>query len=348
MGLSPEEREIDGLLAGEGAPPFTRPAFTRVLAETFGFPFRYIVSRSADGDVCGAMPCFGLSSLLFGRRLVTAPFNFYGGLAARGDRALEDLLGQAREASTGRRWFEIKATSPLPDELVARFDLAVRRDFLTYEVPLGSEKEVERRQHSRLRERLRSLRRELGPRLAFSTAACTADLAAFHRLLTREYLRKHLMLPLPFALFRRLWLELSPAREAEVLMARIDGRLAAGVFLLHDGGRVLYQWGAYDLGQGHRSPLKILLDEAIRHALSQGCEVFDLGLTARAHEGLRFFKTRWGGVERPLPWYYMLSPGERVPHLSYDRSFAMIRKVFRLVPVVLARAVPPMLIRHLA
>ena len=50
----------------------------------------------------------------------------------------------------------------------------------------------------------------------------------------------------------------------------------------------------------------------MRRERADGMHLFDLGLTARAHEGLRFFKTRWGGVERALPWYYMLAPGESV------------------------------------
>ena len=346
--MSPLAREVDQLLAAGGVPLFTRPVFTGVLRDVFGFRFRYLLSRARNGEVRGAMPCFDLASVLCGRRLSTAPFNFFGGLHASDETAAHDLLVQARRAAVARRWVEMKLTAPLPQELVAEFGLAVRYDFLTFEVPLEGEGEMERRRHPRLRERLRALRRQLGRRLVVAAAARAEEVAAFHRLLTREYLRKHRMLPLPFALFRRVWQELGPAGGAEVLLARIDGRLAAGAFLLQDGDRVRYQWGAFELALGHESPLKLLLDEAMRRAVAQGKGFFDLGLTARTHAGLRFFKTRWGGVERALPWYYLLAPGERVPQLSYHSSFGAVRQALRWIPPPLLRLVPPGLFRHLA
>jgi CelD/BcsL family acetyltransferase involved in cellulose biosynthesis len=324
------------------------PIMTELLAEVFGFEVRWLVSRSDGGTLRGAMPCFLLASALFGRRVVTAPFNFFGAGAADGEEAWDDLLAQGRDLAAGGRWLEVKTTEPLPERVVHRFGLQVRAEFLTYEVPLVDEGELERRRQQRFREKLRALRRAFGDRIVVAPAATRADVERFHRLLTREYLRKHRMLALPAALFVRVWETLALTGEAELLLLDLDGRLAAGAFVFRNGGRESYQWGAYELDLGSASPLALLLDEAMRRALRAGRTIFDLGLTARSHEGLRFFKSRWGAVERPLPWYYLLSPGERVPTLSYDRSFALARYAVAALPVALARALPPRLIRELA
>jgi CelD/BcsL family acetyltransferase involved in cellulose biosynthesis len=341
--------EIAAFLAATGEPPSLMvPAMVDVLADVFAFEIRWLVSRADDGAIRGAMPVFLLSSSLFGRRVVTAPFNFFGAGAAAGDEAWNDLLQQVSALAVGRRWVEIKATSPLPNRAVERFGLVAREAFLTYEVPLLDESDLELRRHPRFRTRLRSLRRTLGERIVIRSAGGEADVDRFHRLLTREYLRKHRTLPLPAALFLRAWEAFAPDGGVELLLLDLDGRLAAGAYLFRAGTREIYQWGAYDLGLAGCNPLALLLDEAMRRALAAGRATFDLGLTARSHEGLRFFKSRWGAVERPLTWYYLLSRGERLPDVSYDRSFAMARRLIAVFPAGLARALPPRLIRELA
>jgi CelD/BcsL family acetyltransferase involved in cellulose biosynthesis len=340
---------IDAFLAASGQNTgLMTPAMTGLLVEVFGFEVRWLVSMAYDGAIRGAMPCFLLGSLLFGRRIVTAPFNFFGAGAAIGIEALSDLLEQARQLAVGRRWIEIKATTPLPEQLVADFGLAPREAFLTYEVPLIDEDDLERRRQSRFREKLRSLWRRLGRSITVAPASDRADVKRFHRLLTREYLRKHRTLPLPLALFVRVWETLSPTGKVELLLLELDGRLAAGVYLFRQGEREIYQWGAYELDFAAMSPLALLLDEAMRRALVAGKMTFDLGLTARSHEGLRVFKSRWGAVERPMTWYYLLSPGERLPDVSYDRSFPVARSVIAVLPAGVASVLPPRVIRELA
>ncbi len=350
MGLSdPQRREItDFLLERPEATAHMEPDFTLLVAELFGLDFRYILSRDPAGRLRGVMPCFLLSSIIFGRRAVSLPFNFYGGCAAESVEALDDLIGQVKRLPVSLKYREIKNTSPLPEKLVSKYSLAVRRDFVGYELPLTGHRDLEQRRRPRFRARLRNLNRQLSGRLTLARGDGEAGLNAFHRLLTREYLRKHHTVPLPLKFFRAILESPSPRKKAELFLLRLDGRPAAGVIVLRFRKSMVYQWGAYELDLACFSPLALLLERLMPRALEEGFEVFDLGLTDTCHAGLRQFKTRWGAEERPYHYYYLLDRDEEPPTLSYHSSFSVLRRLLGATPVHLGGSLPVWMIRQLA
>lgn len=69
----------------------------------------YLVARRG-GAVCGVLPLALVSSLLFGKSLVSVPFGVYGGYLADDDDAARALLVRAKEIGerAGVKYVEIR------------------------------------------------------------------------------------------------------------------------------------------------------------------------------------------------------------------------------------------------
>src|SRR6185369_6373053 len=156
------------------------------------------------------------------------------------------------------------------------------------------------------------------------------SLRKFYDLLTDEYKFKHLMLVQPFRLFR-LVAEALPDRF-HLCVAKLKDKIIGGAIILRFKDVDYYLWGAYDQKFEEISPLTLVLAEAMKRARDAGSKSFDLGVTSRSHEGLNFFKSRWGGVCEPLNYYYMANRDEDVPHLDYFNSFRTARQALKFVP----------------
>ena len=350
MGInSREEAEISSLLSQcPDSTFFMEPSFTKLMADVFRFNFDYLISKDQGGRIRGIMPCFFLKSVLFGKRIVSLPFNFFGGCVTSSQEGLEGVLEQVRALSSSFLYCEIKNTNPLPDDIVKRYRLQLRRQFLTYELPLDDEKDIKRRRKKRFREKLSALERKLSNQLSVKRARSESELIGFYRLMTCEYLKKHHTIPLPFQLFSKFWETFISKRLADLFLLYIDGHLASGIIVLNYRKRMIYQWGAFNLNMSWASPLAILLDRVLHIALAEGMELFDFGLTEKNHDGLRFFKSRWGTEERWLHYYYFLSRAQKIPETGYHSSFLAARRILGIIPVWMGSRLPACLIRQLA
>ena len=349
---SPGPPEVWDILRDCGAEGliFHHPGWLKLIEDCYGLVPRHLVTSAPGG--AGLLTLFETASPLLGRKLTSQPFNFYGGLIGSSDEAKAALLGQAAHLwRTGRaKYVEIKNTRPLNPELVAEFGLIERSKFVRYVVALDQDfARVEQGLKRRFREKLTRLRRAAtaaGVIVEAVAAPGEQELWPFYDLLTEEYRRKHLMLVQPFKLFRAVAGAL-PANLILVL-ARRGGRVLGGAVVLRFGGTDFYLWGAYDLKQEELSPLTLVLAEAMRRAGEAGSHSFDLGLTSRSHEGLNFFKSRWGGVCEPLHYYYLARHPAAVPDLEYFNSYRPLRRLIRPVPRRVIQWVSPLVIRWLA
>ena len=98
--------------------------------------------------------------------------------------------------------------------------------------------------------------------------------------------------------------------ETRLFVARCEGRLLAGVFIIRCGCSTHFIWGATD-----RNASKERVGEAVHWAalewfLSSGCNIHDLeGIDPERNPGVYAFKKKMGGVEITLAGkhYYPLS-----------------------------------------
>jgi lipid II:glycine glycyltransferase (peptidoglycan interpeptide bridge formation enzyme) len=127
-----------------------------------------------------------------------------------------------------------------------------------------------------------------------------ADLPAFYRMYAETAARDGFLIR-PEAYYRDVWQEFLSARQAELLLAEVEGQPVAGLVLFFFGRRAWYIYGA-STGQ-HRAlmPNHLLQFSAMQRASALGCthydlwgapDVFDAG---DSMQGVYRFKQGFGG-----------------------------------------------------
>jgi lipid II:glycine glycyltransferase (peptidoglycan interpeptide bridge formation enzyme) len=144
----------------------------------------------------------------------------------------------------------------------------------------------------------------------------TADLRAFYSLFEETALRNGVFQE-PYGFFLNLCASLFPRGHAELLLARWQGDVIAGLLVLYFGRRATYLYGGSTARHRHVMPNHLLHWTAIHAAREHGCEEYDLygyepfGLPDHLYAGISRFKKQLGG--RRVDWM-----GAR-DHLFYDR-----------------------------
>jgi lipid II:glycine glycyltransferase (peptidoglycan interpeptide bridge formation enzyme) len=138
--------------------------------------------------------------------------------------------------------------------------------------------------------------------------------------------RRHGLERRPRSYFRRLFRVLRPGAEMKgsqgatrlrLLLARVDGTVAAGMILALTGRRALYLYGASLLRHSRLAPSHRLQWRAMQVARREGCTSYDLfGIPPNASgshpsHGLLRFKTGFGGnvLRRRGCWDYPFDRG---------------------------------------
>ena len=298
------------------------------------------------------LPLFLVKSPLFGRKLTTQPFNFYGGLLSASEESARTVVDNARDVwkRTNARYLEIKNVQRLNTDLVKKFNLIERSPVVRYVVPLQeSAEEFDKQLKRRFREKIHRLQRQASSAgLTIEDVGPNAEISLreFYDLLTDEYKFKHLMLVQPFRLFQQVAKALPDLFH--LYIARIKDKAIGGAMILRFKNVDYYLWGAFDQKTEEISPLTLVLAEAMRQAREAGSKTFDLGVTSRSHEGLNFFKSRWGGECESLNYYYLANNPEDVPHLDYFNSFRTARQLIKYVPRRMIQRISPLVINWLA
>jgi len=324
---------------------FASRAWAGVVTACYGFEDCTVRSGAAW------LPLFASWSPLFGRKLVSAVYNFYASPVYDSAAECTELLALARAAAEAHhaRVVEIKSLIELPAESVARAGLVPLQRYKLTLLPLADHATLWARYSPNFRSHLRKARNRAaraGVRLYRSNEA--ADMAAFHDLLMRRYRNKHYMIGQPgklFALIRRHFL--LPG-NGDLWLARTgDGVLVGGMVLLTHGRTVTACFGASHDAYQHLSVDALLKDATIAHYAAQGFRVYDLGITSPKQVDLLFAKSRFGGLTFDLPYYVLPLAGSPAADVDFSDAYMWLRRPFRYVPVPVAKLLSSALVRYL-
>ena len=86
--------------------------------------------------------------------------------------------------------------------------------------------------------------------------------------------------------------------NVRVLVARLDGEVAAFAAFVRHGSTACYLHGATNLALRKYQPTALLLVEGITWAQGEGCSVFNLMSSPPGQDSLVRYKERWGGETR--------------------------------------------------
>ncbi|NMN03668.1 MULTISPECIES: FemAB family XrtA/PEP-CTERM system-associated protein [unclassified Novosphingobium] len=337
----PDDRAAyDRFLAGhDDASVFHDPRWLDAVAQGSGHASRLLLAEQA-GVIVAALPLHAVSSVLFGRALVSTGFAVGGGIV--GDAAAAPALVAAAQDLAQR------LKSPTIELRGGVLPQApgwhVKQDsHAGFVMPLAADdaaqlQAVPRKQRA-------ELRKGLAQPLEIRTGNGAQDRAWHYRVYSESV--RNLGTPVfPRRLFARVLDAFG--QDADILTVLHAGQPVASVLSLYHGGAVMPYWGGGVLAARALRANDVMYYALMNHARGRGMDRFDFG-RSKVDSGAYHFKRNWGFVPQPLSYAHWTADGQAprdVNPLS-PRYQAKIR-LWQKLPLPLANLIGPIIARGLA
>jgi FemAB-related protein (PEP-CTERM system-associated) len=331
-----DEKRWDAFVFGcPQATFFHRAGWKRVIERAFGHRTHFLYAEEPDGRIVGVLPLAELSSLLFGRSLVSLPFCVYGGIAAMTDAA-RDALDAAAQALA--RELEV-------DHLEYRSLGTTHPDWLTSDLYVTFRKPIDPDPARNLEAIPRKQRAEVRKGIKAGLASVLDDgvdrffgayASSVHRLGTPVFAKRY------FAILRDVF-----GSDCDVLTITSGDRVVASVLSFYFRDEVLPYYGGGTPEARALSANDFMYWELMRRSSERGIRVFDYGRSKRG-TGAFQFKKNWGFEPQPLHYEYLLVKARKVPdHNPLNPKYALMIKAWQRLPLPVANLIGPHIVRGL-
>ncbi len=286
------------------------------------------------GTLVGVLPLVRVSSLLFGRYLVSMPFLNYGGPLG-GPDAVRALVGEATAMAKeqGAKLLELRCRSPQPVDLPASH----RKITVLLDIPGGGPEALFASFPAKLRSQVRRPQKE-GVTVRFGADQVEPFFAVFSR-----HMRDLGTPTQPLAFFKAIAEEFGADAWFGCAWLR-DRPIACGCGFRW-GGEFEMTWASALVEYKSVSANMGLYWAFMERAAAEGCTCFNFGRCTPGGRTHRF-KQQWGGRDVPLHWYEW-SPGGAAAHTPSpdDGAYSWGPRLWRRLPVGLATALGPRIVR---
>ena len=132
-------------------------------------------------------------------------------------------------------------------------------------------------------------------------------------------------------------------QQAEIIIGRVQDKPIGALMVLYHEEKAILHAAINDANYRHIPVMDKLLWAFFEKTIAAGKVTnFDFGRT-RADSGKRFFKRKWGAIEKPLNYFYLLKPGHVVPQiLPENPALAPAILLWRHLPRWIHRSVGPL------
>ncbi|MCA9245479.1 MAG: GNAT family N-acetyltransferase [Planctomycetales bacterium] len=294
-----------------------------------------LVALRREGEILAAIPFLECRSFLGSRKLISLPFSDVQPFLQQSPKDGEQLLS-ALDAHLPQNYrsIVIRCDEPLPTPYSTSH-------FVRHEINLDRPfAEIEKTFDSNIR---RNLRRAQEGGLRFDSGVNRSLMEDFYRLhlATRK---KHGVPIQPKSYFLRLQKEiLEPGLGIVGRVSHNDRAVAAAVFLTYNQ-TFLYKYGASDINALALRPNDLLLYHGLRVGCERGYRQFDFGVSDRAQDGLRRFKTKWGAVESDA--FHCYVRGEPEEARTNSLALRTLSPALRVAPAWCCRALGELFYRY--
>lgn len=313
-------------------------AWRRIFERSFGYRSWLLIARNdSDGTIRGVLPLYRVQGL-FGRRLVSVPFRDRGGLLWSTPEAFQALIAEARKVAleAGASSVTLKTITPYPQQLVESASLREHQHWIHSAVDLRDLTADALWQ--RIGDKNRNMVRQ-AQRGGLHCALLPREESSIRRWYELHVAtQKRLGVPpFPLGFFTRLSAELEPHQTA-IFGVSAGGQLVAATILLLHGKTAIYGYSASGAGgQQHRAN-DLMLHTVMLWLIEHDYHYFDMGSDSPRQESLLFFKRKWLGAQRPIPYYYW---GVDTPPIvdSSDNIYRLARALFSRLPTPVLKIV---------
>lgn len=320
----------------------------KVLEESFSHIKGQILAiwDEQTNEIVAGLPVYYVSSMVTGKRLVSAPFANYCDILAGNARDSMQLTDYLVEMC--RHWgpSHIELKTKQNNGYFKNSSFKGSAEYLHHFLPLDRHPDVLfKKFHKKAVQRsiLKAVANDLGIRRGENLK----HLSAFYRIYSKA--RKRIGLPaMPYRFFSGLWEVFHDAKRLDVILCTVNGSVIGGSLLLKFKDAVFIEFG-HDVYAYRRLCVNHLLDwHAIELAYREGYKTISFGRTSCDNQGLITYKERWGTTTENLFTYVY-------PGAAHDKSskkeaswqYRIVRQMCRRSPAPFYNLISAGVYRHL-
>jgi serine/alanine adding enzyme len=319
--------------ASVGWTPFQRWSWKGVIERVFEHECIYLGARDDSNALVAVLPLVRAKSLLFGDYLVSMPFLNYGGPLGE-DGAVAALVDRAAEIARDRGvdLLELRSRQALPLE----GPVSHRKITCVLDLSPGNPDAVWSGLESNVRRKVRRAQKE-GFRVEFGSDQVEAFYAVFSR-----HMRDLGTPTLPRRFFTTVAEQFADAVRIGCVYA--GTRPIAGAFGFQWTDELELTWVSA-LQEYHRAYANMLLYWSfIERAAGENLRAFNFGRCSPGG-GTHRFKQQWGARDVPLFWYQPVAAKRAATPSPHERSFSWGPVLWKRLPLTLANALGPSIVR---
>lgn len=311
----------DFVYASSSAVPFHHPAWTKLLADCYGYRPLALALTDETGQIVAGLPVLEVRSALGKRRWLSLPFTDYCPPLAVSDvvrtKLVAELDAVRREKGISRIEVRAKLEGPATYSSTNHVMHSLRLE--------GGPQTIFRTfKRTQVQQRIAKAERE---GVTVRRASSISDVTdVFYDLHAKT--RRRLGTPVqPRRLFKLLHQSIIQNDLGFVQLAYLRDTPIAGAVFLAWNGTVSYKYSASDVRFLSHRPNNLVLWQAIRWAAENDYRVFDFGRSHLSDRGLRSFKSGWGTKEEPLTYTEITDYPTKRALASQDTAMAgLIRR----------------------
>lgn len=309
----------------------------RILEETYGYKCVYLMAQDGS-QLVGTFPIAVIRSKLFGTQICSLPFTDYGGLllsdtteGSTTDAFVSYLSAYLKQA----KFLEIR--TPVQARVVESLSKTAEKgkvEYATFILDLNKPfEEIWKKDFDKY---LRNaIRKAIKNKIEVTFEEWEENLGSFYRLYLRTM--KKLGSPAHGLEFFETIHQFLGDKHVKLFLATKSNNVIGGVIALTGVNTMypIYEGIAPDYR--NLNPASLLFSRIIEWSCSQGYKSFDFGRTLHG-SGVYNFKKEWGGVEKPLPYFYF---GTEIPQQDLREKYAHISKLWGKLPTFVAKRIGP-------
>ncbi len=333
-------KEWDTFVAGfDDATLYHHHGWYDVLADTYGHEKRLLTAYDGEDRIVGVLPMMLVKLPVLGAKLIACPYQASAGPPLANDDEVFSALVEAaiemgREADA--KFVEIRGPANDARMTAAGFD---ERHGGTFDSIIRMHEVTRSTIHRGHRQDLNRVNR-LG--IEIREATSLAEWRTFYEmfeLLQREFAA----IGLGWAIFENLFLKLPS--KAKVRLARLDGEVIAGAFLLCHHKTIFSKQAVVMPDHVRTGVGKGLVWSTMEWGKSAGYDVLNLGISLQSQTHVLKFKEGFNATARPLS-SYVYALGATPP--SYEdlyEGYGTLKKMWKKMPLPATKLAGAMLTR---
>jgi len=305
----------------------------RVMEAAMGHECVYLVARGEAGQVVGVLPLVRVKSRLFGHYLVSMPFLNYGGPLGSGEAVRALVAAATRQAEADQvRLLELRNAAALPLDL----SVSHRKITVLLDIDPGGPEPLWKALPAKVRSQVRRPQKE-GVEVRFGPDQLDAFYSVF-----AHHMRDLGTPVLGKGFFKRI-ADSFPA-DSWIGCAWLGDRAIAAGWGFRWQDEFEMTWASALRDYNSIAPNMALYWGFMERGAQLGVRRFNFGRCTPG-SGTHRFKQQWGGRDEPLWWYQYPAGEDAATPSPHDPRYAWGPRLWRRLPLAVATALGPRIVR---